>query len=53
MYNDVTGCAVFKINKIEYLKVKKFYQRSYIMIITDLSNTIKKLWIVILNNSGL
>ena len=23
---------------------KKFHQRSYIMILTDLSNTVKKLW---------
>ena len=48
VHNDVTGCVIFISNKIEYLKkvgqLKKFYHRSYIMILTDLSNTINKLW---------
>ena len=44
VHNDVTGYVIFISNKIEYLKnktVKKFYQ-SYIMILTHLSDTIKK-----------
>ena len=34
MHNDVNGCVIFILNKIEYLKrqLNKFYQRSYIMI---------------------
>ena len=42
MHNDVSGCAIFTSDKTEYLK--KFYQRSYIIILTDLSHVIKKLW---------
>ena len=33
-----------KLNISKNKRVKKFYQSSYIMILTDLSNTIKKLW---------
>ena len=47
MHNNVTGCVIFISNKIEYLKVKqlkKIHQKTYIMILTDLSNKIKKLW---------
>ena len=46
VHSDVTGCVIFISSKIEYLKKweKKIYQRSYIMILTDLSNTMKKLW---------
>ena len=41
MHNDVTGCVILISNKTEYLEK---YQRSYIMILTDLSNAINNLW---------
>ena len=47
MYNDVTGCAFsyqIELNISKSKIVQKFYQRCYIMILTDLSNVIKKLW---------
>ena len=51
MHNDVTGCVILISNKIEYLdkvrQLQKFYQKSYIMILTDLSNAIKNLWVKI------
>ena len=47
MHNDVTGCVIFNSNKIKYLemlrRLQTFYQRSYTVILTDLSKAIKKL----------
>ena len=40
------GFVIYIFNKVEYLgrnKVTKFYQRSYIVILTDLPNAISKM----------
>ena len=49
MHNGVTGCVTFTSNKADrksqkVKQLKKFYQRSYIIILTGLSNAIEHLW---------
>ena len=43
--HDVTRCIIFISNKVEYLdkehSLQKFYQRSYIAILSDLCNATK------------
>ena len=42
---DVISCVICVSNKVEYLEeeFEKFYQRCYIVILSDLCNAIKKL----------
>ena len=45
MHCDVISCVICISNKAEYLEkeeLKKFYLRSYIVILSDLCNAIKK-----------
>ena len=41
--HDVTGCVICISNNVEYLKKEKFSQRSYIVILTYLCNTLNKI----------
>ena len=47
MHCDVISCVICISNEVEYLakeELKKFYQRSDIVILSDLCNAIKNSW---------